>query len=262
MTRMLNLSAVLGLTALAALTPIAAPGAAKATAIFDSRADCLAKVEEAPDFALVDAQAWERQGGGADARLCQALAKLGQGDWADAGAGIEASIADLKGEQPSVLANLWTRAALAWTRAKQPERAEAAYAKSIALAPADPQVLIDRAVARAGREQWWEVVEDLDAALKLSPGNLEALLLRADAQVRLTRLREAMMDVDAVLAVDAANPDALLLRGELLAGREDFPGARADWLRVLEAAPDSGAAEEARRNIEALDAFAKAQAAR
>ncbi|WP_119677395.1 tetratricopeptide repeat protein [Indioceanicola profundi] len=259
MTHMLNRSAMLAALALALGPAALAPRSADA-AIFESRSACLEKVEEAPDFALVDAQAWERQGGGIDARLCQALAQLTRGEWDAAGTALEKSIAELKGEPPEVLANLWTRAGLAWSEAGKADKAEAAYAKAIKLRPQDPQMLIDRALARADQERWWEVVEDLDAAIELAPKNREALLLRADAQARLARGREALMDVDAVLAEDGSNPDALLLRGELLADREDYAGARSDWRRVLEAAPDSGAAEQARRNLEALDAFAKAQA--
>ena len=63
----------------------------------------------------------------------------------------------------------------------------------------------------------------------------------------------ARADTDAALARDPAHPEALLERGILkrLAGDKD--GARADWIKLLEVAPKTAAADAARANLEKMD---------
>ncbi|MFM2044083.1 MAG: hypothetical protein RLY86_2659 [Pseudomonadota bacterium] len=229
-------------------------------ALFRDREACLAKAEEAPDFARANAKVWESQGGGADARLCAAMAALIAGDWAAAAPALEASARELAGEGPALQANLLTRAAIAWREAEAYDKAEAAHGRAIALSPADSQLLLDRAATRAAAESWWDAVADLDKAVEMAPKNGEARLQRAEAQAMLGRRFEAVQDLNAVLAADPGQAQALLLRGRLRADGADYTGARADWLALLQAAPDSSAAAEARRNLEALEAFARQSA--
>jgi regulator of sirC expression with transglutaminase-like and TPR domain len=62
-----------------------------------------------------------------------------------------------------------------------------------------------------------------------------------------------MADVDRALEIRPDAPAALLERGIVrrLAGDDD--GARRDWLRILEVAPDGAMGDLARANIEKLD---------
>jgi hypothetical protein len=60
-------------------------------------------------------------------------------------------------------------------------------------------------------------------------------------------------DVTKALGSSPDNPDGLLERGILRRLIGDDLGARADWLAVTRFAPESPAAEAARRNLERMD---------
>ena len=90
-------------------------------------------------------------------------------------------------------------------------------------------------------------------SLKFIWGHPDALAFRAAAFRFLDQTAAARADTDAALARDPAHPEALLERGILkrLAGDKD--GARADWIKLLEVAPETGAADAARANLEKMD---------
>ena len=60
--------------------------------------------------------------------------------------------------------------------------------------------------------------------------------------------------LDRALAADPEDPEALLERGVLRQRRGDPAGARADWERAVELAPDTPAGELAQQNLALLDA--------
>ncbi len=226
-----------------------------AQAQFAGRDQCLAKAEAAPDFALAEIALWEKNGAGTDARLCRAFALLFQGSWTEAGTAFEAVIAEMKGESPDVLANLWARAGLSWQEADEPGKAEAAYGEAIRLAPRDVSYRLDRATVRAGQERFWDAIADLDAAIVADPKSVDAHLLRAEARRELAQDADAMQDVAAALALSPEHPDALLLQGNLLAERRDYAGARAAWTRARQSGGDAAAGRAAAANLEALAKF-------
>jgi regulator of sirC expression with transglutaminase-like and TPR domain len=59
--------------------------------------------------------------------------------------------------------------------------------------------------------------------------------------------------IEEALRLEPDNPDALLERGIIRRLNDDKEGARADWTRVVELAPDSPPAEAARKNLDALN---------
>ncbi|MFV3075150.1 hypothetical protein [Niveispirillum fermenti] len=249
MNRFLNAAA---LAALMALLP-AASARAEDGRVFSSRTACLARAEALPDFALAEAKLWERQGGAADARLCQALAQLLRGEWEAAAPALEASATELAHEAATMRANLWSRAALAWSNARKPDAAEAAYGKAVALTPNDPQLLMDRAILRAGAERYWDAVADLDRVIDLMPRQSEAWLLRAQAHHVLALDAKAMNDVQEALRLSPQNSEALLLRGNLYAAKSNLAFAKRDWETVRRVAADSPAAQVALENLNALE---------
>lgn len=249
MTRLLNAAA------LAALIALSLPAAASAQdgPLFANRTACLDRAEELPDFAFEEAKLWERQGGGVDARLCQALAQLLRGDWEKAAPALEASAAELTRDSVATRANLWSRAAIAWTNAHKADRADAAYGKALELTPRDPQLLMDRAIARAGAERYWEVIADLNLAIDLAPKMAEAWLLRAQAHHVLALDAKALADVEEALRLSPQSGEALLLRANLRAAKSDMIHAKQDWEAVRRVAPGSAAAGTALQNLNALD---------
>ena len=79
------------------------------------------------------------------------------------------------------------------------------------------------------------------------------MVFRAAARRHLGDLQRALEDVELVLALAPDRIDALIERGILRQIAGEPGGARADWLKVLETAPATPAAELARRHLEALD---------
>lgn len=240
------------------LLPLVGPGSAAAEPVRD-RASCLSRAEEAPDFAYEEARLWQRQGGGTDARLCQAVALLLRADWRPAAELFEQVIPQMKGEPAPVLANLWGRAALAWQNAKEPERAAAALDRAVGLAPDDAELRLDRAVLLAGQERFWDALKDIDSVLAAGTNRTDAHVLRAEVNRKLGQTSDAVRDVERALALDPNAADALLLRGSLRAEQGDLDGARADWVQVGRIAGDSAAGRSAAASLQALDAFEKQQ---
>ena len=63
----------------------------------------------------------------------------------------------------------------------------------------------------------------------------------------------ALNDVETALKVSPDYPLALLERGKLRLLKGDKDGARQDWLKVVNKAPNTPAADEAQRDIEQID---------
>lgn len=243
-------AAVLAALALLVLPPLAQ---AEDGPVFATRSACVERAEALPDFALAEAKLWERQGGGADARLCQALAQMLRGDWEAAAPMLEASAAELTREPLVARANLWSRAATAWSKLHQNDKAEAALGQALALTPKDTQILMDRAILRAGAERYWDAVADLDKVVTHAPKMAEAWLLRGQAYHVLAQDTKAMSDVLQALQLSPQNSEALLLRGNLYAAKSDMVHAKQDWESVRRVAPGSPAAQVALENLNSLD---------
>jgi cytochrome c-type biogenesis protein CcmH len=114
----------------------------------------------------------------------------------------------------------WSMLARSYQVLERPDDAAAAYARAVALAPGDAQLRADYA----------------DALASAQDGSLAG---------------PAQQQIDAALAIDPTNPKALALAGSAAQDRRDFGAALGYWQR-LEAslAPDSPAAEQARRKVE------------
>src|SRR6185369_12892839 len=98
-----------------------------------------------------------------------------------------------------------------------------------------------------------DALNDLNAANDLTPNRADILVLRATAYRHLEKTELARTDIELALKSDPDNPDALLEHGIQLLAAKDQNAARAEWLRLLQVAPNSGAAEDARKNLEAID---------
>lgn len=214
-------------------------------------ADCLSKARISPPTGLAQARAWKSAGGGAPARHCEATALFAAGQFAEAGAALEALAGDLgKSEGESRLrANALGQAGQAWLLAGETEKARAAVTAALDIAPQNVELLIDRAVIQAGAGRYWEAIDDLNRAIELAPARADAYAFRASAYRRLSSPELAVADADQALALDPDNAEGLLERGHLYRMQGDEVAARAAWQRLLRVAPDSPAADAARRNL-------------
>jgi tetratricopeptide (TPR) repeat protein len=210
---------------------------------------CLELLRTDPEGARLYADGWEAAGGGDGARHCAALALLALGE-TERGAERLEELARGSGADAATRAAVFAEAGSAWTLAGEPDRASAAATMALTLAPDDPALLLDRALASGSAGRYAEALEDLDRAVALDPYRAEAWTLRGAAQRQLGRAEEAERDVARALSIAPDNAEALLERGALRRAKGDVRGARADWERAARLAPDSAAAELALRNLE------------
>jgi tetratricopeptide (TPR) repeat protein len=210
---------------------------------------CLGLLRTDPEEALAYARGWEAAGGGEGAGYCAALSLLALGE-TERGAERLEDLARRSSADASTRAAVFAEAGSAWTLAGEPDRAFAAATLALTLAPDDPALLLDRALALGAMGRYAEAAEDLDRAVEFDPYRAEAWALRGAAKRQLGQPEDAERDVARALSLAPDNTDALLERGALRRAKGDVGGARADWERAARLAPDSAAADLARRNLE------------
>jgi tetratricopeptide (TPR) repeat protein len=216
-------------------------------------ARCLDLLPADPIGALSFARDWLMQGGGEGAAQCEALAQLSLGE-ADAAAEALERIAARSEAGLAARAVVFGQAAEAWRAAGKPQRAAAAATLALALTPQDPDLLLERAMARLTLGQVAVALADLDLAVVLDADRAEAWIWRAAAQRRMENLRPAEDSITTALRLAPRNAEALLERGILRQLRGEAEAARRDWERVLELAPDSAAADLAAQNLALIGA--------
>jgi tetratricopeptide (TPR) repeat protein len=243
-------------TAIAALALVAGARGAMA----DTYADCVALAEADPARAEVEAQRWERAGGGAAARHCRALALLAQGAEASA-AKLMVEIAGTERTLPDeVRAEMLVEAGDIYLGlgALAPAREAATQALRLARDPRPALTLSARLKAEA--EDWRGAVADLDAALARGAPDAGLLVLRASARRHLGDRRGAGEDLRRAADIAPHLPSVWLERGALAAEAGDAEAARAAWLKAIEfdrAGDGEGGgvvAEAARLRIQRLEA--------
>jgi len=223
-------------------------GAAKPPAIdYDT---CMERVRDKPDAALEAALAWEHAGGGVSARHCAAMALGALGNLKDAADQLESLAWDLPEDTPNgTRAAVLAQAGQFWLDLGQPTKANAVLSAAVDLAPKDPELRIDRAMAFAATGRLQDAIIDLSASILLNPEPVEALVLRANAYRKTGRLAEAEDDLVRALALAPDDAKALLERGLLRREEGDEKAAREEWLELLKLHPDGLEAEAARRHL-------------
>lgn len=213
------------------------------------RERCFGLLRTDPEGARLFADGWAAAGGGDGARHCAALALLALGE-TERGAERLEDLARRSEAGAATRAALFAEAGNAWTLAGDADRAFGAATMALTLAPDDPALLLDRALALGAMERYAEALEDLDRAVQFDPYRADAWVLRGAAKRQLGRAADAERDVAHALSLAPDNAEALLERAALRRARGDVRGARADWDRAARVAADPDTAELARRNLE------------
>jgi tetratricopeptide (TPR) repeat protein len=214
---------------------------------------CLGLLTADPAEAASFAADWSNNGGGDGAVHCLALSRIALGE-PDQGAAMLEALADTTAAPASGRGALLDQATQAWLMIGTADRAAADARKGLALLPEDPALLFDAARAASALGRYQDAADELDRALAREPRWTEALVLRGTALRHLGALGPARAAIDAALALDDTNAEALLERGILRQRANDPDGARADWERAVELAPDTPAADLARQNLALLEA--------
>lgn len=237
-----------GLEAEAAGEPLPLPPDIPRIAAGPQYEECLGLLRRDPDGALSFAESWEAAQGGEGAKHCAGLALLALGEPEKAAERLEALARNGTGSA-TARAAIFSQAVQAWMLANQAGRAFGAATMGLTIAPADLDLMLDRAVALGTLGRYVEALEDLARVLEAAPERAEAWVFRAASLRHLDRVDQASMAVDRALQLTPDNAEALLERGIIRQLRGDVRGARADWQRTIEVAPDSAAADLAQQNL-------------
>lgn len=96
-------------------------------------------------------------------------------------------------------------------RLGQTDAALAAYDKSIAALPNDPELYVGKSRIYLGLKKNKEALESLDKALALNPGDIQTMLYKAQTLVTLGKSEEAYQTASAILAQKANHSRALVI---------------------------------------------------
>ena len=214
---------------------------------------CIAATEANPEQAFEEALIWRDQGGGAPAEHCVAMALLGLGHVGEAAVRLDTLAREYSGATQDLRSDLMVQAGEAWLLARRSDLAEASFSAALMLTPRESDVWAARARARAMEGEWKNAESDLDAAITFNKTSPEYYVLRSAAHAALGNDDLAVRDIDAALDIDPNFPDALAERGLMRFASANEDGAREDWIIVLNAAPESAAADVARSGIERME---------
>jgi len=215
---------------------------------------CIAEVHDNPKEGLERAQLWRIEGGGWAADHCIAIAYYELKDFHRAAQRFEELAAEMKDAPAAQRAGALDQAGQAWLAADEPARAKPDFDAALALQGNDPDLFIDRAEALAAQQQYQPAIKDLDHAIQLAPNRADAWIYRGSAWRSLSRLDRALDDVEHGLKLQPTSVLGLLERGNIRRLKGDTAGARQDWRRIAELAPDSAAAAAAKVNLDRLNA--------
>ena len=236
---------------LAAASPAAAQWAGGPSARHER---CIAQVHQNPKDGLERAQLWRIEGGGWAADHCIAVAYYELKDFHRAAERFEQLAAEMTDAPAAQRAGALDQAGQSWLAADEPARAKPDFDAALALQGNDPDLLIDRAEALAAEQQYQPAISDLDRAIALAPNRADAWIYRGSAWRALRQLDRALADVEHGLKLQSSSVLGLLERGNIRRLKGDSAGARQDWRRVAELAPDSAAAAAAKVNLDRLNA--------
>lgn len=211
---------------------------------------CLYLSDRNPRGAYEAATAWQGDTGGAPAGHCAALALVGMKRYAEAASRLDTIGRDTTAGDLVIRAQILDQAGNAWLLAGKGDLAAASFTRALSYSINDPDILTDRAQARALNKDWAGAEADLNAALAVYPTRVDLLVLRASARHAQGKKGLARADIDRALELQPRSADALLERGDMKAEDGDTPGARTDWQLAATAAPNSAAGSDARHRLE------------
>jgi tetratricopeptide (TPR) repeat protein len=215
--------------------------------------DCMKLAARTPKAALKQAMEWEKAGGGDAARHCVAASYIGLKQFDDAAMELERIAQTMPQVKAPLMAQLFLQAAQAWVNDDQLDRALNDVNEGLKLNKKSVELLVFRARIYGNQEKYFEALDDLNAAFDLTSDRAQILTMRATLYRKLEQPDLAKDNVEMALKADPNDPDALLERGTQRAAAGDKEGARDDWVKLIEVAPDSYAAEGARTGLAAID---------
>ncbi|WP_417810445.1 tetratricopeptide repeat protein [Thalassospira alkalitolerans] len=213
---------------------------------------CLKLARLKPEDGFESAIAWRDMGGGEPAKHCVAVALIALEKYEEAATRLNALADESTSPQP-VIAGLLAQAGQSWMMAGNLEFAWRDQTRALKIVQNDPTLWVDRAMVLGMAGQYWDSIDDLNAALDIDPDNVEALIYRGTAWRMLETYDLAMSDIEHALELSPRNVQALFERANLHRINKDKDLARRDYLTVIENSNGTPVADAARANIEKMD---------
>jgi len=214
---------------------------------------CIKLVERRPDAAFEAAISWASQGGGFPAEHCATQALYALKIYDAAATRLEKLADAMKTDNVELRSQILHQAGRAWYDHGDLERAFAVQSTAITMYPDGTEYYVDRAEILAELGRFNEALIDLEVALSLEPERADILALRATSKRFLGDDLGAKQDINKALEIAPDYLEALLERGILKRLAGDNNGAREDWLRIVNIALGTPAADAAQLNLEKMD---------
>ncbi len=240
-----------GLFVLALAAEVWGTGAAWAAPAVRDLGTCQRLAEHSPAEALTAVKEWASHGGGDQARLCRAAALFQNGEFTAAGEVFESLTATARSDRQ--IAELYDRAAWAFLRGGDAARADYLYSRALDRLPDNPEMLVDRGIARTEIRKYREAVADFTAALSHQANRPDVYFYRAAAYRELMDLKSARADLEQSLRLRPGDAETLVLRGTVRSQAGDAAGARLDWQEVIRRDPGSPTGKAAAAALRRLD---------
>jgi tetratricopeptide (TPR) repeat protein len=180
---------------------------------------CIAKIDVDPVEAYEDGLVWRNQSGGAYAEQCIALAKIANGDVSGGAAKLAALARATDAGDIDQRALLLAKAANAWLMIGEFNGALQATNAALLLKPGEVDLLIDRARAFAGQQNWPKAQEDLTLALSKRPSDALIFRLRAEAYLQQLNFVGAEQDAQQALRLAPREVAGYIVRGRVIEAR-------------------------------------------
>ncbi|RYY24400.1 MAG: tetratricopeptide repeat protein [Sphingomonadales bacterium] len=224
-------------------------------------AECMDLATSDPAAGQANAVKWRGEGGGAYARQCLGVAYSNQQRWDSAAAAFEEAAHEDELAKGGKVADYWVQSGNAWLAAGNPERARSAFDAALArvtltgLALGEAHLDRARALVASGDNEGARI--DIDKALETAQSDPLAWLLSATLARREGDLKRASADITEALKRSPDDVSVQLEAGNIAGAAGDEANARTAWTRVIELAPGSPAATNARKALEQFGATEK-----
>ena len=213
---------------------------------------CIALSQTKPAIAKKIAQNIKENIGEEAANHCLGVALINLGQHKKAASLLTKTAENSKLSDPELLANMFAQAANAWIIAGNDTQALELLNRAITLVPEEPDYLIDRAVALALQNKYWESLDDLNEVISMKPERVDALTFRANAWRKVGSIELAAQDIKKALELKPNYPEALLESGLINAEQGNKAAARADWTKIVKFNVSKPLTIAAKKNLQKL----------
>ena len=216
---------------------------------------CTEAVKRDANKAIDQANTWYVRGGGIFAKVCLGMAYTALQRWEPAAVAFEQGAQQAESNKDPRSADLWAQTGNAWLAADNPLKARTAFDAALIVGKMSPalkgEIQFDRARANVALGDLAAARTDLDKGLELVPKDGFGWYLSAALAMRQEAVARAQQDIAKAVQMAPDDADVLLLAGNIAGMSGETDSARSFYERSIKAAPNSDAAKQAQKQLEA-----------